>query len=94
MLRITPQAMTVIRRVTAHPTLAPSSGLRIARAQDGAAPLEVRAVHRPRPGDGVVERRGARLYLGPDAVRRLAGRELDAVTNQQGRVQFVLRAVA
>jgi Fe-S cluster assembly iron-binding protein IscA len=94
MLTITPQALTVIRRCTAHPTMEPGSGLRIARPQDPAAPLKVSAVHRPRPGDSVVERNGARLYVEPEAIRRINGRKLDAFTNDEGRVQFILRAAA
>jgi Fe-S cluster assembly iron-binding protein IscA len=90
---ITPEALSVIQRVCAHPRTEPTSGLRIAR-EDPSSPLQVHAVQSPQPGDTMVERRGARLYLGPDASRRLAGRELDAVTDPEGRVQFILRAAA
>jgi Fe-S cluster assembly iron-binding protein IscA len=91
-LTITPKALTVMRRVTAHPTLKPTSGLRIGRRAKRSAPLEVRAVEEPRPGDAVLEESGARLYLGPDAARRVEGGELDAITDPAGRVHFVLRA--
>jgi Fe-S cluster assembly iron-binding protein IscA len=93
MLTISPKALAVIRRVTAHPRLQVTSGLRIGRRHSSRTPLEVRAVPRPRPGDRVVEHEGARLFLGPDAAQRLDGRELDAVTEPDGRVQFVLRGV-
>jgi Fe-S cluster assembly iron-binding protein IscA len=49
-------------------------------------------VHGPKPGDSVLERDGARLYLAADVARRVEGRELDARTEQGGRVQFILRA--
>ncbi len=94
MLTITPQALAVIQRVTAHPALEPTSGLRIARRAEPAAPLLVRAVDCPEPGDRVLEREGARLYLGSDIARRLDGRRLNAVTDDVGRVQFVLEAAA
>ena len=94
MLTITPEALNVMRRVTAHPTLMPTSGLRIGRRPKRTAPLEVRAVDKPRPGDAVLEERGARLYLGPEAARRVEGGELDAITDRAGRVHFILRATA
>jgi Fe-S cluster assembly iron-binding protein IscA len=93
-LTITPQALAVIQRVTGHPALERSSGVRIARRQDPAARLEVRAVHRPQPRDRVVERGGGRLYLSPEAAQHVEGAELDAVTDADERVQFVLRAPA
>jgi Fe-S cluster assembly iron-binding protein IscA len=86
--------MAVLRRVTNHPTLAETSGLRIARPDRSGAPLQVRTVYAPEPGDGVVERDGARLILGPGAARRLTGHTLDAVSDEEGRVQFVLEAAA
>lgn len=94
MLTITPRATRVIQRVTTHPTLAPTSGLRIAPRHDPAAPLEVSAVRAPEPGDRVIEHDGGRLFLAPEAAERISGCELDAVTDAKGRVQFVSRAAA
>lgn len=94
MLSITPRAIAVARRVTAHPSMTPTSGLRIAERRDAAAPLQVAAVHGPQPGDSTLERDGAVVYIGPGALERLEDRELDAVTEPGGRVQFVLRAAA
>lgn len=94
MLTITPEALTVIRRVTTHPKMEPTAGLRVASRPDSSAPLEVRVVDRPRPGDSVVERRGSRLYLDREAAHRVRGGELDAVTDREGRVHFVLRDAA
>ena len=93
-LTITPQAMDVLRRVTAHPTMEPAPGLRIAHQERSGAVLQVRSVQGPQPGDEVVERDGARLYLEPGAARRVRGRSLDATVDDEGRVQFVLRAAA
>jgi iron-sulfur cluster assembly protein len=92
-LTITPEALAVIRRVTDNRRLDRTAGLRIARRADPSAPLRVRAVNRPQPGDHVVERAGARLYLDPSARRRVDSRELDAV-DRKGHVQFILRASA
>ncbi len=44
MMTITPRALTVIQRVTGHPTLEPTSGVRIACPEETNAPLRVRAV--------------------------------------------------
>jgi iron-sulfur cluster assembly protein len=94
MLTITPRASTVIQRVTGHPRLAPSSGLRIAPQAHPGASLEVTIALRPQPGDRVVEQDGGRLFLAPSAVARVDGQELDAVTDGEGRVQFVSRNAA
>lgn len=94
MLTITPRASTVIQQVTAHPRLAPSSGLRIAPRADPRAALEVAIAYQPQPGDRVVEQDGGRLFLAPSAVDRVDGQELDAVTDGEGRVQFVSRKAA
>jgi iron-sulfur cluster assembly protein len=91
MLSITPRALAVIRRVTAHPKLKSTSGLRIAPPEEPIEPLLVGAVADPTPGDQVLEEGGGRLYLGPGAEAQVAGRELDAVTDADGRVQFILR---
>lgn len=91
MLSITPRALAVIRRVTAHPKLKLSSGLRIAHPDEPSKPLLVGAVADPTPGDQVLEEGGARVYLGPGTEAQVEGRELDAVTDSDGRVQFILR---
>jgi iron-sulfur cluster assembly protein len=94
MLIITPEALAVMRRVTAHPKMKPTSGLRIAHQNEPSAPLAVQAVHGPHPGDRLLERDGARLYLGPGTVGRVEDGTLDAVTQSDGRVQFVLEHAA
>ena len=47
MLSITPQALSVMKRVTGHPSLEPTSGLRIACRDEPSEPLQVRAVQGP-----------------------------------------------
>ena len=80
--------------MTGHPRLKPTSGLRIARRDDAGGRLKVGTVNEPAAGDQVVEREGARLYLGPVAARTLANRELDATTDADGRVTFILKDTA
>jgi Fe-S cluster assembly iron-binding protein IscA len=91
MFTMTPQARAVVQRVTAHPALSASSGLRIARGRSHAAPMQVEASPEPQSDDTVIERDGARVFLDAGAVERLRGRVLDAVTEETGRVHFVLR---
>lgn len=91
MFTITPHARSVVRRVTGHRALSASSGLRIARRSSDAAPMQVEAAAGPQPQDKVLEHDGARLFLGPGALQRLRGRTLDAVTEETGRVRFVLK---
>lgn len=91
MLTMTPKALSVVRAVTAHPRLGEDSGLRIAGTQAKPQPLQVGAVSGPRPGDEVVERDGARIYLGPAAARQIGGRRLDVVKEPGGRVHFVVK---
>ena len=93
MLTMTSKALSVVRAVTAHPKLDASSGLRIDQ-QGGKRQLAVRVVKRPRPGDVVIERSGARVYVGPVAARRLRGRVLDARRDAEGRFEFLLKAAA
>ncbi len=91
MVAISSDALTVIQRVTGHPALRSTSGLRIAdRALDGTR-LRVGVANGPRRGDKVLERQGGRLYLDPAAAERLEGKRIDAVTDDDGKVQFILR---
>lgn len=91
MFTMTHEARAVARRVTAHPRLGEESGLRIA-SQDGATEaLGVGMTSGPKDGDEIVERDGARVFLDEEAVPRVRGRLLDAVTEDGGRVRFVVR---
>jgi iron-sulfur cluster assembly protein len=89
MLTMTPAARAVVRKVTAHPRLGENSGLRIADKAEVA--LQVCAVTGPRSGDEVVERDGARIFLGPAAGRRLRGRLLDVAKERNGRFHFIVK---
>lgn len=92
MFSMTPRARSIVRRVTGHHALSAGSGLRIAGRSSSTEPMQVAASTGPEPHDEVVEREGARVFLGPGAAERLRGRTLDAVTERSGRVHFVLKA--
>jgi Fe-S cluster assembly iron-binding protein IscA len=91
MITITSKAHQVVRQVTSHPRVGPHSGLRIAAQDDETAALSVRTVAEPQPGDRVLESDGARLYLDDVAEPRVDGHVLDAVTEDSGRVHFVVK---
>lgn len=91
MFTMTHEARAVVRQVTAHPRLGEESGLRIASQDEETDALGVGMAAGPRRGDEVVEHDGARVYLDEEAVPRVRGRLLDAVTEDSGRVQFVVR---
>ena len=91
MFTMTHKARAVVSRVTAHPRLGEGSGLRIASQDGGTDALGVGMTSGPEEGDEVVEREGARVFLDEEAVPRVRGRLLDAVTEDGGRVRFVVR---
>ena len=94
MLTISREALSVIRRISTHPSTPDSAGLRVALAETSSSGLGVELVQRASPGDSFVERDGAHLYLCPDASQRLDGHRLDARTKDDGKVTFVLKDVS
>ena len=91
MLTISREALSVIRRISTHPSTPVTAGLRIAHNEAWSSMFGVEMVKRPSPGDSFVERDGAHLYLCPQAARRLDGHRLDAKTQDDGKVTFVLK---
>lgn len=91
MLTLTKDALTVVRTFSDNPRLEPTSGVRIAE-QPATPNLQVRAVGEPQPDDLVVEQSGGRLYLQPQAARRVRGKVLDVRRDARGRVEFLLKA--
>ncbi|WP_224278660.1 Fe-S cluster assembly protein HesB [Nocardioides lacusdianchii] len=90
MFTMTTKAREVVRRVTSHPRVSATSGLRISSQGADESALGVATAAGPERGDQVVERDGARVFLDEPAVPRVRGRLLDAVT-RNGRVHFVVR---
>ena len=90
MFTMTTKAREVVRRVTSHPRISATSGLRISSQRADESALGVTTAAGPERGDEVVERDGARVFLDEPAVPRIRGRLLDAVT-RDGRVHFVVR---
>lgn len=90
MFTMTTKAREVVRRVTSHPRISATSGLRISSQRADESALGVTTAAGPERGDEVVERDGARVFLDEPAVPRIRGRLLDAVA-RDGRVHFVVR---
>ena len=91
MITMTRRAHEVVRQITSHPRVGRRSGLRIASRAPQTDALGVHTVAEPQPGDRIVESDGARVYLDEVAEPRVDGRVLDAVTEDTGRVRFVVK---
>lgn len=77
MLRITPDAATLISTLTHDARLSPSAGLRIV-IDPAHQSLSMGISDNPAPADTIVRSAGARLFLSPAAAARLHGRTLRA----------------
>jgi iron-sulfur cluster assembly protein len=91
MLAVTENATSVIQQLTDTPELPDGAGLRIASSDD-APSLTVAPVGAPEDGDEVVENKGARLFLEPQAAELLDDKVLDARVNDSGGVEFLVAA--
>jgi Fe-S cluster assembly iron-binding protein IscA len=92
MLSLTDSATTAIRTLIDRPEMPDGSGLRLATAEDGSGSFSVSAAAAPQPGDSVIETDGARVFLEPDAADLLDEKVLDAGTDNDGHLQFLLAA--
>ena len=90
MLILTKQATNVIRSIAERPEYPESAGLRIATTSAGQHRLSAMPAETPEAGDQVIEDEGARVFLDADAAARLDDQVLDAVVDDQNRVEFML----
>ncbi|MDH6462806.1 iron-sulfur cluster assembly protein [Micromonospora sp. A200] len=87
MLKMTDNAVMVIRDLALQQDVAQDGGLRIAADTD-AGSLTIELVPEPAQGDKVVDNQGARIFLDPDAAELLEDTSVDAVVDDEGVVQF------
>jgi len=87
-VQLTDDAATMIVDLVEQHSLPDGAGLRIAPRPDHPA-LTMTLVDEGAPLDVVVEADQARLFLAPDADRRLSGEVLDARRNPSGAAFFV-----
>ncbi|MEH0818587.1 MULTISPECIES: adhesin [unclassified Micromonospora] len=87
MLKMTDNAVLVIRDLAVQQDVAEDGGLRIA-ADTNAGSLTIELVPEPVQGDQVVDNQGARIFLDADAAELLNETSVDAVVDDEGVVQF------
>lgn len=90
MLTLTPTAAQAIRDLTASTPEPEQSGVRISSQGENAGSLTLTITSAPEPTDEVVEAEGARVYLDPVAATVLEDKALDAGTDDQGGVSFLV----
>ncbi|SCF41065.1 Fe-S cluster assembly iron-binding protein IscA [Micromonospora purpureochromogenes] len=87
MLKMTDNAVMVIRDLALQQDVAEDGGLRIAADTD-AGSLSIELVPEPAQGDKVVDNQGARIFLDEDAAELLEDTSVDATVDDEGIVQF------
>lgn len=84
MLALTDSAVQAIRDLMVGEDLPRQAGLRIAAKADDAGSLELSLASSPEPGDEVIERDDARVFLDPEAASLLSDRALEAEVSGSG----------
>lgn len=89
MFTVSDTAADAIRELVANTDAPEGSGLRIA-THPGAESLEAALVAEPQPGDTVYHAREAHIFVDEGAASVLDGQAIDVMTDDAGRVQFIL----
>jgi iron-sulfur cluster assembly protein len=89
MLTVTDTAAAEIRNLIARPEVPEGGGMRIA-SDPAAGSLTLSLAPEPSGGDAVLDTAGARVFLDTAAASMLDDKALDATTDPEGRVQFVV----
>lgn len=90
-LTLTDNASNIVKTITEQQTGSPTAGLRISSgAGAGPAAFEITTAAAPEPGDQVVEKDGATIFLDGPASQELDDKVLDAGVDQSGDVKFSL----
>jgi Fe-S cluster assembly iron-binding protein IscA len=87
-LTLTENATTVVQAITEQNSQADGAGLRISHEGSDQNALAVAPAEAPEPGDTVVEKGPARIFLEQEAATSLDDKVLDASVDQAGAVQF------
>lgn len=90
MLTLTANAAQAIRSLTAGAPEPGQHGIRIASSGDDASSLTLSLASAPEPADAIVESEGARVYLDQVAATVLDDKALDAGSDDQGAVSFMV----
>jgi iron-sulfur cluster assembly protein len=89
MLTLTETASTVVKTIVDRNSGADDTGLRINTDSEGGSEFAV-TIAAAEPTDQVVEKDGARVFLGENAVEALDDKVLDAQVGEDGSVRFAL----
>lgn len=89
MLTLTENASTIVRDITTQPEHLDTVGLRITTDGDPSS-FSIAPAEAAGPADQVVEQSGATVYLDQEAAELLDDKILDAVVDDEGRVEFAL----
>ena len=94
MLTLTENASTIVNEITTQIGLGEGGGLRISAdssAADSTQPnFELTPAEQGEPGDQVVEKAGATVYLDEAAAVLLDDKILDATVDEEGRPAFAV----
>lgn len=89
MLTLTETASTVVKTIVDRDSGAEDAGLRINTESEGGSEFSV-TIAPAEPTDAVVEKDGAKVFLGENAVAALDDKVLDAEVHEDGSVRFAL----
>ena len=89
MLTLTENASTIVRDITHQPGVPDGAGLRITTDGDPSS-FAIAPAEAAEPTDQVVEQSGATLFLDQGAADLLDDKILDAMVDDEGRVEFAL----
>jgi Fe-S cluster assembly iron-binding protein IscA len=90
MLTLTENASTIVKTLVDQNLSTEDAGLRFSQEGAESGGLTVETAEQPVPGDAVVEKDGAKVYLDETAAVVLGDQVLDAAVDESGGVQFSL----
>ncbi|GAB3445000.1 hypothetical protein GCM10027517_25410 [Phycicoccus ginsengisoli] len=88
MLTLTENASTIVKTIVEQNLPTDEAGLRFSQEADNSGALTVTTAEAAAPGDEVVERDGAKVFLDETAAVALGDQVLDATVDEGGSVQF------
>ncbi|MDU0314593.1 hypothetical protein RKE38_12910 [Phycicoccus sp. M110.8] len=88
MLTLTENASTIVKTLVEQNLPTDEAGLRFSHEGANSGALTVTTAEAAEPGDAVVERDGAKVFLDETAAVALGDQVLDATVDEAGSVQF------
>ncbi len=90
MIALTDNASAIVNQILAQHDMGEDAGLRISTDDAPTPNFELAAAPQAEPGDQVVDKEGAPLYLDASAAQLLDDKILDASVDESGNVEFSL----